>query len=239
MLQNQRDWPGSVLASRLGVSERTVRRDIDRLRELGYPVEAQRGVEGGYRLAPGVSLPPLVLDDEEAVALTIGLQSAVQSGTVIGIEESSLRALAKIAQVMPLRLRRRVESLRSMTVPAAWPGSGGGAGGGARASIRRSSRPSPWPAGSGIVSCSSTPPPIGTPWIDWSTPIVWCCSDPAGTWSPMTVTATTGAPSGSIGSTDHERPASGSIRTICRLRTRPNSCGPESAACQRLTTLRW
>jgi predicted DNA-binding transcriptional regulator YafY len=119
LLQTHRYWPGSELAGRLGVSVRTLRRDIDRLRELGYPVEANRGIDGGYQLAAGAALPPLVLDDEEAVALTVGLQAAAQSG-VAGIAESSVRALAKVVQVMPPRLRRRVDALRAMTVPAGW-----------------------------------------------------------------------------------------------------------------------
>jgi predicted DNA-binding transcriptional regulator YafY len=119
LLQTHRYWPGAELAERLGISARTLRRDVDRLRELGYPVEAHRGVEGGYQLAPGAALPPLVLDDEEAVALAVGLQTAAQ-GTVEGIAESSVRALAKVVQVMPARLRRRVEALGAMTVPAGW-----------------------------------------------------------------------------------------------------------------------
>jgi predicted DNA-binding transcriptional regulator YafY len=121
LLQTHRYWPGPELADRLDVSVRTLRRDVDRLRELGYPVEAQRGVEGGYQLAAGAALPPLVVDDEEAVALALGLQAAAQ-GPVEGIAESSVRALAKVIQVMPARLRRRVDALRAMTVPA-MPGS--------------------------------------------------------------------------------------------------------------------
>ena len=120
LLQNRRYWPGAELARRLEVSARTLRRDIDRLRELGYPVEAQRGLDGGYQLAAGAALPPLVLDDDEAVALGVGLQAAIQGGGVAGIEESSVRALAKIAQVMPSRLRRRVDALAAMTVSAPW-----------------------------------------------------------------------------------------------------------------------
>jgi len=121
LLQTHRYWPGAELADRLQVSLRTLRRDIDRLRELGYPVQAQRGVEGGYQLAAGAALPPLVIDDEEAVALVVGLQAAAESA-VEGIAESSVRALAKVVQVMPARLRRRVEALRAMTVPASWGG---------------------------------------------------------------------------------------------------------------------
>lgn len=123
LLQTHRYWPGDELAERLEVSVRTLRRDIDRLRELGYPVEAQRGVDGGYQLAAGAALPPLVVDDEEAVALAVGLQAAAQAA-IAGIEESSIRALTKVVQVMPPRLRRRVDALRAMTVPAGWGGTG-------------------------------------------------------------------------------------------------------------------
>ena len=119
LLQARRYWPGPELAERLQVSPRTLRRDIDRLRELGYPIAAQRGAEGGYQLAAGTALPPLLVEDEEAVALVIGLQAAAQSA-VEGIAESSVRALAKVIQVMPARLRRQVEALGAMTVPAAW-----------------------------------------------------------------------------------------------------------------------
>ena len=124
LLQTHRYWPGTELAERLGVSARTLRRDIDRLRELGYPVEAQRGVDGGYQLAAGAALPPLVVDDDEAVALVVGLQAAAQ-GPVEGIAEAGVRVLAKVVQVMPARLRHRVEALRAMTVPAGWGGSTG------------------------------------------------------------------------------------------------------------------
>ncbi|MFG2915311.1 helix-turn-helix transcriptional regulator [Kitasatospora sp. NPDC048298] len=126
LLQTHRYWPGEELADRLGVSVRTLRRDIDRLRELGYPVEAQRGVDGGYQLAAGAALPPLVIDDEEAVALAVGLQAAAES-PVEGVAEASVRVLAKVVQVMPVRLRRRVEALRAVTVPVDW-GTGTGAG---------------------------------------------------------------------------------------------------------------
>ncbi|TYK43755.1 helix-turn-helix transcriptional regulator [Actinomadura decatromicini] len=124
LLQTHRYWPGGELADRLGVSVRTLRRDVDRLRDLGYPVEAQRGVDGGYQLAAGAALPPLVIDDEEAVALAVGLQAAAQ-GSVEGIAESSVRVLAKVVQVMPARLRRQVEALRAMTVPAGFGGASG------------------------------------------------------------------------------------------------------------------
>ncbi|MGY1603899.1 helix-turn-helix transcriptional regulator [Geodermatophilus sp. SYSU D00815] len=119
LLQARRHWAGTDLAARLGVSVRTLRRDVDRLRELGYPVEARRGVDGGYALAPGAALPPLVLDDDEAVALAVGLQAAA-SADIAGVAETSVRALAKVVQVMPARLRKRVDALRAVTVPAAW-----------------------------------------------------------------------------------------------------------------------
>ena len=119
LLQARRYWSGPDLAGRLGVSVRALRRDVDRLRGLGYPVQARPGVDGGYELAPGAVLPPLVLDDDEAVALTVGLQAAAQS-PVTGTAEASVRALAKIVQVLPTRLRRRADALRAVTVPAAW-----------------------------------------------------------------------------------------------------------------------
>jgi predicted DNA-binding transcriptional regulator YafY len=121
LLQTRRYWPGEELAAQLRVSPRTLRRDVDRLRELGYPIQAQRGVAGGYQLAAGTALPPLVVDDEEAVALALGLQAAAQGG-VEGIAESSVRALAKVVQVMPARLRRRVQALGAMTVPTSFQG---------------------------------------------------------------------------------------------------------------------
>jgi predicted DNA-binding transcriptional regulator YafY len=119
LLQTHRFWPGPELADRLGVSARTLRRDVDRLRELGYPVDAHRGTEGGYQLAAGATLPPLVVDDDEAVALAVGMQ-AVAQGAVPGIEEAGVRALTKVVQVMPPRLRRRVEALRAVTTAPTW-----------------------------------------------------------------------------------------------------------------------
>ena len=116
LLQARRDWPGGTLAERLGVSERTVRRDVERLRELGYPVHATRGTDGGYRLGAGATMPPLLLDDDEAVAVAVGLHTAA-GGPVAGIEETSVRALAKLEQVLPTRLRHRVNALRAYTVP--------------------------------------------------------------------------------------------------------------------------
>ncbi|MEV0347535.1 YafY family protein [Nonomuraea sp. NPDC050680] len=116
LLQARRDWPSADLAERLGVAVRTVRRDVERLRGLGYPVHSTRGVSGGYRLGAGAELPPLLLDDEEAVAVAVGLRTAA-GGTVTGIEETSLRALAKLEQVLPARLRQRVNALQTHTVP--------------------------------------------------------------------------------------------------------------------------
>jgi predicted DNA-binding transcriptional regulator YafY len=111
LLQTHRDWTGAELAERLEISGRTVRKDVERLRDLGYPVEATRGPVGGYRLGPGATMPPLLLDDEEAVATAVGLMDASTQG-IAGIEEVSLRALVKLEQVLPTRLRRRVESIR-------------------------------------------------------------------------------------------------------------------------------
>ncbi|TWP43645.1 YafY family transcriptional regulator [Lentzea tibetensis] len=116
LLQTHRFWPGEELADRLSVSTRTLRRDVDRLRELGYPVEANRGVDGGYQLAAGAALPPLVVEDDEAVAIAVGMQAATQ-GAIPGIEESAIRALTKVVQVMPPRLRRQVDALRAVTAP--------------------------------------------------------------------------------------------------------------------------
>ena len=115
LLQTHRDWTGTELAERLAVTTRTVRRDVERLRELGYPVHGVMGPEGGYRLGAGASLPPLLLDDDEAVAVTIGLQTTT-TGNVAGIEETSLRALTKMQQVLPARLRHRVDALRGAVV---------------------------------------------------------------------------------------------------------------------------
>lgn len=116
LLQTRSHWAGQELADRLEVHPRTLRRDIDRLRQLGYPVHASSGVAGGYAFRAGQALPPLLLDDEEALAVAIALQIAA-AGTVSGVEESSLRALVKLGQVMPARLRRRTEALRAAILP--------------------------------------------------------------------------------------------------------------------------
>jgi predicted DNA-binding transcriptional regulator YafY len=121
LLQAHRDWSGPELSERLGVSTRTIRNDVERLRTLGYPVHATPGVSGGYRLGAGAALPPLLLDDEEAVAVAVGLGRAAGGG-VAGIEETSVRALAKLEQVLPARLRRRVSALNAYTVQITFPG---------------------------------------------------------------------------------------------------------------------
>lgn len=121
LLQTHRYWPGGELAERLEVSVRTLRRDVDRLRELGYDVDAVRGVAGGYQLRAGGALPPLLLEDEEAVAIAVGLHTAA-SGAVAGMEESAVQALAKVISLMPPRLRRRMEALRSQTDGVPWGG---------------------------------------------------------------------------------------------------------------------
>lgn len=114
LLQVRREWTGQELADRLEVGPRTIRRDVEKLRSLGYPVEAAPGVAGGYRLSAGGELPPLLLDDAEAVAVAVGLRTAA-SGSIAGIEETSVRALAKLEQVLPSRLRRRVSALSDAT----------------------------------------------------------------------------------------------------------------------------
>ncbi|MFC4053604.1 helix-turn-helix transcriptional regulator [Actinomadura syzygii] len=123
LLQTRREWPGPELAARLGVSVRTVRRDVERLRDLGYPVHATPGAAGGYGLEAGTAMPPLLLDDEEAVAIAVGLRAAA-GGAVEGIGEASVRALAKLEQVLPARLRRRVAALHAATTPLTGPPAG-------------------------------------------------------------------------------------------------------------------
>jgi predicted DNA-binding transcriptional regulator YafY len=120
-LQTHKFWPGTELAEHLDVSPRTLRRDVDRLRALGYPVDASPGVAGGYRLAAGAHLPPLLLDDDEAVAIAVGLRAAA-GASVDGIEDTSLRALAKLEQVLPDRLRRRVKAVYANVTPLRWSG---------------------------------------------------------------------------------------------------------------------
>src|SRR5882724_4212458 len=122
LFQARRDWQGDELADRLGVTPRTIRRDVERLRGLGYPVESRTGRAGGYRLRAGTAMPPLLLDDDEAIAIAVGLGTAARA-SVTGIEESAVRALVKLEQVLPAHLRRRVAALGSATstLPAAGP----------------------------------------------------------------------------------------------------------------------
>jgi predicted DNA-binding transcriptional regulator YafY len=121
LLQGRRDWPGAELAERLEVSGRTVRRDVDRLRTLGYPVESFTGPAGGYQLRAGTAMPPLLLDEDEAIAIAVGLRTAARA-SVTGIEETSIRALVKLEQVLPAHLRRRVAALGSATIAPPPPG---------------------------------------------------------------------------------------------------------------------
>ncbi|MBA8929412.1 putative DNA-binding transcriptional regulator YafY [Kutzneria viridogrisea] len=116
LLQGRREWSGTELAERLGVTGRTIRRDVERLRALGYPVDGTTGTAGGYRLASGRDLPPLLLDDDEAVAVAVGLLSAAGT-SLTGIEESSVRALAKLQQVLPTRLRSQVAAVTDTVMP--------------------------------------------------------------------------------------------------------------------------
>jgi predicted DNA-binding transcriptional regulator YafY len=119
LLQTRPDWTGGQLAEELGVTTRTVRKDVTRLRDLGYPVDANPGVTGGYRLGVGAHLPPLLLDDDEAVAVAIGLRAAAHA-SIVGIEETSVRAVAKLEQMLPNRLRRRINALSSSVESAPW-----------------------------------------------------------------------------------------------------------------------
>ena len=116
LLQSRRTWSGAELAERLAVTTRTVRNDVDRLRQLGYAVDATPGVSGGYRLVDGGVLPPLLLDDDDAVAIAVGLRTAA-ARAVTGLDETSVRTLAKLQQVLPSRLRHRVDALVSSMVP--------------------------------------------------------------------------------------------------------------------------
>lgn len=116
LLQTRRDWPGQVLADRLEVTTRTVRRDVERLRSLGYEIASTKGPDGGYRLGAGAEVPPLLFDDDQAIAIAIGLQHAAASGADIG--EAAERALATVRQVMPSRLRNRIDAVQFSRPPA-------------------------------------------------------------------------------------------------------------------------
>ena len=122
LLQSRRVWKGEELAERLGVTTRSVRRDVERLRDLGYPVYASKGHGGGYQLGAGAALPPLLLDPDEAVAMAVCLRLAA-GGSVAGVGESALRALSKLDQVMPSRLRSQVSAVHDATVTLTWSSS--------------------------------------------------------------------------------------------------------------------
>ena len=119
LLQSHRHWKGAELAGELGVSERTVRRDIERLRGLGYPVDAGPGIDGGYRLGAGAHLPPLLLDDDEVVALILGVRANALA-SIEGIDDTSVRLMAKLDQMLPDRVRRRVDALHSSIEVLSW-----------------------------------------------------------------------------------------------------------------------
>ncbi|HEX6345535.1 helix-turn-helix transcriptional regulator [Umezawaea sp.] len=139
LLQTRRDWPGTLLADRLDISLRTVRRDVDRLRELGYPIAAVKGPDGGYRLGAGTELPPLLFDDEQAVALTVALQvAATRPGD--GLADAAARALNTIRQVLPARLRNRVDALRVSSVDQPGSRPAGPVDGGALLAISAAAR---------------------------------------------------------------------------------------------------
>ncbi|MGH7921296.1 MAG: helix-turn-helix transcriptional regulator [Candidatus Dormibacteraceae bacterium] len=118
LLQRRREWAGAELAERLAVTGRTVRRDVDQLRNLGYPIAGTTGASGGYRLTSGRDLPPLLLDDEEAIAIAVGLRTAASAG-VAGAEEASIRALAKLEQLLPARLQRQIATAAEATTAVA------------------------------------------------------------------------------------------------------------------------
>lgn len=118
LLQSRRVWTGEELAQQLGVTTRSVRRDVERLRDLGYPVQASKGHGGGYQLGAGAALPPLLLDPDEAVAMAVCLRLAA-GGSVAGVGDAALRALSKLDQVMPSRLRSQVSAVHDSTVTLA------------------------------------------------------------------------------------------------------------------------
>ena len=191
LLQARRDWPGATLAERLGVSGRTIRRDVERLRELGYPVESVTGPAGGYRLGAGTAMPPLLLDEEEAIAIAVGLRTAARA-SVTGIEETSIRALVKLEQVLPAHLRRRVAALGSATIaaPRRRPDRRPAAPDDDRRRLPRHRAPAVR-----ATAAATAPRPAAT-----SSRTRWSTSGGAGTSSPGTAAARTGARSASTAS---------------------------------------
>ncbi|GFJ77065.1 hypothetical protein Phou_012450 [Phytohabitans houttuyneae] len=214
LLQSRRDWSGADLAERLGVTTRTVRNDVERLRILGYRIDSSTGTTGGYRLGAGRALPPLVLDDDEAVAVAVGLRAAA-AGSVTGIEDPSLRALTKLEQTLPPRLRGRLDAFRAATVSASRGGPTVDAeilttiAGTVRDQLRLRfdyiGRGVPAPCAASSRTALSTRAGAGTCW--------------PGTW-----TATTGGPSARTASNRCRRPAPGSPRASRRAVTRPHTC---------------
>ena len=192
LLQTPREWPGPELAERLGVTQRTVRNDIDRLRQLGYPVLASRGSVGGYRLSAGAAMPPLLLDDDEAVAIAVALSTA-SGGAVDGLEETALQALTKLLQVLPKRLSGRVDALQAHTVRVAGRRRGANVAGRLLAA-GRGGRPGPRGGPVRLLRPLRRPPPSVA-----SSPTSSSTGASAGTSSPSTSSATTGAPSAATG----------------------------------------
>lgn len=186
LLQTPRLWPGSELAERLGVTGRTVRREVGRLRDLGYPANAEQGGHGGYRLVAGTAMPPLLLEDDEAVAVGLGLRLDTSHG-VRGQEEAALRALGKLLQVLPPRLRRRVDSLAVATISHPF-------------SAAATERVDP----DVLVVAAADLRPLGT-----SSPRRWSASAGGGSCSPTTSTAWTGGPSALTASASPAPPAPG------------------------------
>ena len=192
LLQTYKFWSGAELAGRLEVSERTLRRDVDRLRELGYPVEATPGAAGGYRLAAGAHLPPLVLDDDEAVAIAVGLRAAA-GASIEGMEEISVRALAKLEQVLPNRLRRRVNAVHTNVSSMRWGGDQSTVDADALAVLAMACRDNEQ------VRFDYTRPRRRSGAPAWSNRTTSCRRAAVGTSSAGTCGAATGAPSVSTG----------------------------------------
>lgn len=228
LLQTPREWPGGELSERLGVSRRTVRRDVDRLRELGYPVQATKGADGGYRLVAGKAMPPLVLDDEEAVAIAVGLRAGA-GHAVEGVDEASVRALAKLEQVLPSRLRHRVSTLQAATTPLT-TGDGASIAPETLTTIAstiagRELLRFAYRAGDGAESLAAGRSRTGS-----------CRPAAAGTSSRTTSAARTGVRSGSTGCPSRSRPVPVSRRASCPRGTRPSICGSRCTGGRRRTS---
>ena len=193
LLQSRRDWTGAELAGRLGVGLRTVRRDIDRLRDLGYPVDARRAWRAATGSGAGAALPPLLLDDEEAVAVAISLHTAT-TGSVAGLEETALRALTKLQQMLPSRLRHRITAFHATTVPLAGPGSAADRVDPDLLTAHRGGLPGP------AAAAPAVPGPRRPSTPGMSSRTGWCTPRAAGTCWPGTSIAATGGPSGSTAS---------------------------------------